>query len=191
MEKKATLKVIFCLTFPLFLLLFSYQTTLYFADLSPQQENTINYLQAKESLALNYTAKELSHLEDVQEVMGNMDYAFYILLLAVTLILTYYRKNKLQLGRLIFLGGLTTVIFLSLVLLLSVLDFSFVFTIFHQLFFPQGNWIFSPDSLLIRTFPGEFFAWISRAIFLQALVLGSIFIVVGHYLNHARGFRRN
>lgn len=43
----------------------------------------------------------------------------------------------------------------------AALDFNSFFTAFHNVFFPQGNWTFSYDSLLITMYPIDF--WIGMA----------------------------
>ncbi|HLC88988.1 MAG TPA: DUF1461 domain-containing protein [Candidatus Nanoarchaeia archaeon] len=171
--------VLFCVSLPIFLMLFSYRIALFFTSLDANQEDTVNYLQNQEELSLNYTAAEVSHLEDVKSVMGITDYLFYFSLLIVTLILTASRKDQEQIKRLLFYGGITTVIVLGMILLFSLTAFDLAFTLFHNLFFPQGNWTFPSDSLLIRTFPLGFFMGMSYKIFLLSLGLGMGILVIG------------
>ncbi len=171
--------LLFCLFLPLFLMLFSYKITLFFVQLTPQQQQTIAFLQEKEELKLNYTAEEKSHLQDVQKVMKNIDLLFYFLLLMLTLIFTYTRKDRQQLRKLFLSGGVAAVILLLLLLVVIFVNFNYSFTIFHNIFFPQGNWLFSADSLLIKTFPPEFFVKISAFIFLLAGGCGIVFVLIG------------
>ena len=174
--------VLFCILLPIFIILFSYKTTLFFTSLDVDQENTINYLQEGKNaaqLSLNYTAAEVSHLEDVKIVMKMTDYGFYFSLLIVTLIITAYRKDQEQIKKCLKYGGITTVAVLGIILLFSTVWFNMAFTIFHNLFFPQGNWTFPAESLLIQTFPLEFFIGISYKIFLLSLGLGILILVAG------------
>jgi len=180
MKKQTFFLIIFCIFLTIFLLLFSYKTVLSLSSLSTNQQTTINYLQKNQPLALNYTSQELSHLEDVKRVMNYSDYFFYLSLFVCTLILTYYKRNKTQLTKLFFSGGLTTIISTLTISIFSLLSFNFAFTLFHKLFFPQGNWQFSINSLLIQTFPLEFFVRMSFFIIGLTLILG-IFIVVVVY----------
>lgn len=172
---RKTILIIFCILLPLFLLLFSYKSTLFFIDKDANQKNTINFLNNNEELTLNYTAAEISHLEDVKVVMKYADYLFYILLLVLTLTFTYYKKEQ---KRLLYYGGLTTIICLVLLLGLTIVFFDQTFTLFHNIFFSQGNWRFAPDSLLITTFPIEFFMKISRLIFIQTLFFGTLIVIL-------------
>lgn len=175
MDKNKSLLSIFCLLLPLFLLLFSSKTTLFFIDLTAPQKGTINFLNNDGELTLNYTSPELSHLNDVKKVMHGAGYFFYGILLVLTLILTYYRKNKEQTIKLLKYGGLTTIIFVLVVLLFVLINFNLMFNLFHQIFFPQGNWIFAGDSLLIQTFPLGFFVKVSWIVFMGTLILGIAF----------------
>lgn len=174
---KKELIIVLSLTIPLFLLLFSYKSVLSFADFTPAQENVFGFLEGRQKLAPGFTELEISHLEDVQKVMKTADYIFFILLLMITAIITYYKKDTDFLLKILKLGGKITAISVLSLGLLSTLFFNFMFTIFHNLFFPQGNWVFASDSLIIQTFPLDFFIVTSQKIFLLTLFLGIIFIV--------------
>jgi uncharacterized membrane protein len=60
---------------------------------------------------------------------------------------------------------LSALIFFLLVLLALHADFPTTFTIFHTIFFPQGNRAFDSSSTLIRLFPLSFFDAIALRIF--------------------------
>lgn len=133
----------------------------------------------------SYTDLEISHLLDVKKVMRSVDYLFYASLLIPSLILTYYRKDKNFILKLLKYGGVSAVSTVLLILIIILFSFNFSFTIFHQMFFPQGNWMFPADSKLIETFPLEFFVEISRNIFLLALITGVfVFTVYKIFLDH-------
>ncbi|MBU1622896.1 MAG: DUF1461 domain-containing protein [Nanoarchaeota archaeon] len=161
------------------MILFSYKVTLFFSNLSLEQEQTVDYLQDKSELGLNYTATEVSHLEDVKGVIKFIDYLFYFSLLGITLIVTYYKKKWPEIKKLLFYGGITTVAFLLISLIISIISFDFMFTLFHNIFFPQGNWIFASDSLLIQTFPIDFFVKKSQMIFRISIILGAVMLGLG------------
>jgi uncharacterized membrane protein len=178
MNKNKVLLILFCIFLPICLLLLSYKVVLGLTDLTDNQQQTISFLQDKEELKLNYTSSEVSHLDDVKSVMNFIDYLFYLSLLIITVILTYYKKNNKQLQKMFFYGGITTAVFIFIKLLFSLLAFNFLFTMFHKLFFPQGNWIFPTESLLIQTFSIDFFILISMKIFLWAFIWGLILFII-------------
>ena len=170
--------ILFCISLPLLIILFSYKITLFFTPLEVNQQQTINYLEGGE-LQLNYTSAEVSHLKDVKGVIRLGDYLFYFSLLMVTLIITYHKKKKEEIKKLLFYGGISTVSFLLLMLIISIFNFDFVFAYFHKIFFPQGNWQFATESLLIQTFPREFFVEFSRMMFRISIILGGILLIFG------------
>ncbi len=183
MDKNKALLISFSLLLPLFLLLFSYQLTLALYPLTPAQENTLQFFQGGK-LTLNYTTAELSHLEDAAQVIDSADFFFYgsgIIILGMAI---HSWKDRIQLQKLARYGGVITVSLLFFLLLLLLVNFNGLFTLFHQLFFPQGNWQFAADSLLIQTFPTGFFVKISIAIVAVTLFLGSLFILLSVYLKH-------
>jgi len=174
MNKNKILLIIFCISLPLFLLLFSYKINLYFTDLTSDQQNAINFLDNKENLIGNYTSNEKSHMQDVKRLIKKVNYLFYFLLLIITSILTYYKKDKNHILKLLKKGGLTSIVSLLILLSFIILSFNQSFIFFHEIFFPQGNWQFPYDSFLIQTFPLNFFIVISQKIFITALISGII-----------------
>lgn len=188
MNKKIILFLFSILLF-LFLLLASYKSVLFFADLTPVQQTVFHFLAEKENLQSGFTELEASHLEDVKKVMIFADYVFYILSLALISIITYYKKDRGFVLRLFNYGGKFTVVAIAILGIISLLFFDLIFSLFHQLFFPQGNWTFAADSLIIQTFPLEFFVAISRNIFLLTLFLGMIFILSPYTYHYVRSNR--
>jgi len=109
---------------------------------------------------------------------------FYLSFLGLAALFIYSSKSRELLQKMLHYGGLSSLGCLFLLLVGISFGFSRAFALFHQVFFPQGNWMFAADSLLIRTFPAEFFVKISTAIFILAFILGSLFILLSVYLKH-------
>ncbi len=170
--KEKTLLVLGSVSVAIFLLLFTYTLVLDFFPLTAEQEQTLQFLEGKEELKLDYSVAEQSHLQDVARVMEKVDIAFYLSGVILFLVVIYFWKNKPQLWKLLRYGGLVTVIFVALLLLGIMFAFNSSFIVFHLAFFPQGNWQFAADSLLIRTFPIEFFVKMSFFMLGMALVFG-------------------
>lgn len=152
------------------MVLLSFKIVLALTAFTASQQQTIDFLTDDADLSLPYTDKEKAHLEDVKKVMTVVDYLFYATLLISTLILTSFKRQEEKILLLLKWSGIALVVSVMVMILLLLLDFTTVFTLFHQLFFPQGNWLFPADSLLIQTFPLEFFTTISLKIF--ALIFG-------------------
>lgn len=187
MKRIKAAPIVVIIILPVFLLLASYKTVLGFTNLTPAQENVLDFAEGKSKLQTGFTEPEISHLQDVKEVMHYVDYIFYVLLLLISGIVTYYKKDKEFLFKLCDFGGKTTTAAIIILGVLSYFFFDLFFVLFHNIFFPQGNWIFAPDSLLIQTFPLEFFLTFSRNIFAVALFLGIIFILSEHFYRYVRG----
>ncbi|PIN76196.1 hypothetical protein COV17_03120 [Candidatus Woesearchaeota archaeon CG10_big_fil_rev_8_21_14_0_10_36_11] len=184
MNNNKTFLIIFCIFLPIFITLFSFKTTLFFIDGTPQQENTIDFLTDNTELTQEYTDNELIHLRDVQRVMNYSTIWVYFSVLILTGIITLYRKETKQIQKLLKYGGITTLAYIGTVSLVSILSFDTIFTLFHKIFFPQGNWQFPLDSILISTFPYNFFIFITIKIGIQALCWGILFIFLSFYINY-------
>ena len=182
MAKEKIIITLFAITLPFLLIILSYKLSLFFILLTLPQQQTIEFFYEKNGLTLNYTSREISHLKDVQDIMKKTDIIFYFLLFAYSLLLTISRKNKPRLQKLFFIGGSLTLLLILIPLFFLLFQFNTLFTFFHQLFFPQGNWVFPLDSLLIKTFPLNFFTKISALIFIQTVVYGFIFLLLSSAL---------
>lgn len=165
----------------LFLVLFSFKMVLFLTPLSENQQQTVDYLHGKEKLNVPYEEDAVSHMMDVKKVFFYADVILYISLLIATGMFTYYKRRKIEFLK---YGGWTTIVGLGSLLLFALLGFNTLFTWFHKIFFPQGNWQFASDSLLIQTFPINFFISISTKIFLLAFIFGIVFIVLSKYMKH-------
>ncbi len=183
---KKVLFIAFILCLPLFLTLLSYKITVRFADITAEQQEVLSFLEGKEDLSPRFTPAERSHLEDVKKVMNSLDFLFYLFLLILTLIIVHHEKDIKKITALFRWSGIVTVVGVGVLVILFYVHFDAVFVMFHTLFFPQGNWMFPAESLLIQTFPYLFFMSLGRMIVIQTLVWGIIFILLSLFLRHAR-----
>lgn len=109
-------------------------------------QHVLSYFLFQSELPSVFTPDEQSHLFDVRAVLW---ICFFVLLLCAFFLLRSFTKQTIR------DGGILLAI---LIALLFVIPFDIVFTWFHYAAFPQGNWMFSPDSMLITLYPFEFFA---------------------------------
>ncbi len=179
---KKFLLIIFSIFFTLFILLLSYKTVLVLIPTTIAQQETIEWLYSKGDLTVPYAPLELSHLQDVKRVMFKADLVFYLSVLVIASILLFYRKDKETLLSFLKTAVIAEGIFVIVTLISLLLGFNYTFNLFHDVFFPQGNWQFAADSVLIQTFPIEFFSTIGLSIFAFALgiVLLPIMIILGN-----------
>lgn len=176
MKKEIILIALFCLSLTLFVLILSYKTTMAVTNFSVQQQETIRFLNDRSALKLPYTQKELAHLDDVKKLIQRTDYLIYFSLLVSTLILTYYKRKKDYISKLLKIGGITIIAAVIIMAIVLVFKFNAAFTVFHFFLFPQGNWLFPADSLLIQIFPLVFFQEISLKIFAVSFGIGLVMI---------------
>jgi len=181
--------IIFIILLPILLILFSYKLAILFTTFDDNQQLVLDYLnkplEFEEQLVNNsqpaITELELSHLNDVEKVMNKTEYFFLLALIVCSLLFTQHRKNKHVRDKMLLYGGIATVALSVILILFFTIGFEFAFNIFHQIFFPQGNWIFPEVSFLITTFPLNFFIAITTKILIINIILGSFFIAY-HWL---------
>ena len=118
-----------------------------------------------------FDAAAVSHLADVRGVISaaRLVTAVLAVLLAVWLGVSLSRGRKRHVGQALLAGAIWGVVLVVAAGLAGTLDFDALFTAFHGLFFAEGTWMFASDSLLIQTFPEQF--WASAAGVWAGLIL--------------------
>jgi integral membrane protein (TIGR01906 family) len=122
-----------------------------------------------------FTDAEISHMADVKELFSKI-YTLQLGLIAVlvlTAVLFLKFSNRpfafsltLWFRRSVVLGSFTILIVGGL----SLIAFDPLFTIFHRLGFPQGNWLFDPRTdFLVKIFPFGF--WRDATLIIGALTI--------------------
>ncbi|MDQ3098397.1 MAG: DUF1461 domain-containing protein [bacterium] len=143
-----------------------------------QHEQIINYLLTGNEQQLNkyLTHTEFIHIKDVRTLVAKIPLTLF-LLIAVSSYLVKHHQNvsikEVIKYSIISLFGL---------FLIGALLFMPLFTLFHQTLFPQGNWAFPSDSILIQLYPEQF--WRFSALLIAGAIL--IELAVVHWLkNHS------
>jgi integral membrane protein (TIGR01906 family) len=125
-----------------------------------------------------YNERELSHMQDVKELVTIMRIALWgggLILAGVGFLL--WRKNAWDVFRKsLYRGGWGIVGLVAAILIFVALNFENLFTWFHQLFFESGTWMFYTSDTLIRLFPMRF--WQDAFIFVGggSLLIGILLI---------------
>jgi len=109
------------------------------------------------------TREEVSHLLDVHQIFIWMSF-----LVGCAVILTVLLEKEIIDGR-VARDSRRVILVLAVTSLVGVVAFPPFFEGFHQVFFPQGNYSFSPNSLIIQCFPPLF--WVANLIWLQCAVI--------------------
>jgi integral membrane protein (TIGR01906 family) len=152
-------------------------------------ENVMKYFRNTEELKY-FSSTEKSHMADVKHLIRTMQFIYYgAAILSIGLFFYCYRRYKEDrymfikvLSKSLLYSSITAGIFLVMIFLMTVFSFEFLFTVFHLIFFPQGNWMFDSSSMLITMFPEQFFFDISLRIFVYAFFQALIFFGMGYWM---------
>lgn len=143
-----------------------------YADASPAE-----LLAAPDPYTLDDEA--LSHLDDVFSVVRSASGVLYAIaaIAAVACIAIAWRGGVRRLGGILMVGGSAVLVAFALLAAWVIVDFNGFFAAFHSLFFSEGSWTFSSQSLLITMYPLEF--WMGMGVvWLATTVIASILSIV-------------
>jgi uncharacterized membrane protein len=126
-----------------------------------------------------YTAKELSHMGDVRVVVSGLSVVTFFLLFGIFLSFVYLSVSEVR--KVLVSSGVVGVI-LTILFSLLLLNFDWAFTVFHKLFFSQGNWQFPSDFLLIQLFPESLFIAAVIQILLYSFIFSLVLLLVGIFM---------
>lgn len=118
-----------------------------------------------------YTAEENAHLRDVRRLMHLTLFLLPIGWIAWCILLRKEKQKSLAL----FHAGLASFGWF----VFALIPFPLLFILFHLVFFPQGNWMFPSDSLLLATYPSGFFLLMAKSLAARIFLVSSALIVVG------------
>lgn len=126
---------------------------------------------------LAFTEAEVNHMHDVKWVLLIATVAVAALFL-LTLLSSISLRERAPgtIRRSLFCGAWITLGLIVVLGVVGVFGWEWLFTTFHQVFFPQGNWEFSVRSSLIRLYPPQF--WIDAAIAVAVLVAAQITLLL-------------
>lgn len=180
---------------PVIISFFSFALTLgdsRVADINIDRYSSYNKNSAKEvtHMLLNYfssSEKELprievfsvlerQHLWDVKNVIRNVLFALWILLI-IWVILFIFSVNRY---RALFFGGWLTI---AMTILAVIIPFSWLFGVFHKIFFPQGNYMFDASNPLIQMYPASFFYAYAFRIGIITVGFALAFVLIGWLLS--------
>jgi len=113
-------------------------------------------------LPVAMTLDEKSHLTDVRVLVSRGMVSFMILCILLSIggiAFFMMHDSKVRMSLFVRVVQRFTVALAILIAILGIGAFTFSssFDTFHEIFFPQGNWMFSPDSMLITLYPETFF----------------------------------
>ena len=139
-----------------------------------------------------YTADEAAHMRDVRRVFDGVKILIPAGLFVMALRLQRARANGLEtMLRLARDGAVAAGVAVAAIGILAALAFDQAFLLFHQVFFPQGNFLFDPaTSNLVRLYPFWYWQGITLRVGLSFIALAALVAVVAVWgLRRARSTR--
>ncbi|MBI2134342.1 DUF1461 domain-containing protein [Candidatus Woesearchaeota archaeon] len=157
-------------------------------------KDVLSYLEGTKQ-QISYPAfeeREKSHLQDVKSLIHNaITYLYALIILLAVLIAMAARKKSFK----PILTGLTigTAAMLATAIILFLMNglFPQLFEVFHQAFFPQGNYTFPYDSTLIRLFPEAFFRNFAYDIIKNSSITSALLLTISLGIKFREKFLSN
>jgi integral membrane protein (TIGR01906 family) len=128
-----------------------------------------------------FTTEEKAHLVDVRTIINSVKWIgiiSFILLIAAIIRLSMLKDFVPNIRRILVYSSISALALLIIIFALS-LNFPSFFERFHKLLFPQGNYTFPADYLLIKLFPEVLFKDYARKMFFHIGILSLILLVLG------------
>jgi integral membrane protein (TIGR01906 family) len=141
--------------------------------------NVIDFLKGGVNLSEEFDGNERRHMEDVKKLylVATILFSIAAITIFIFLLLVFILAIPMKLFLRTLMWGFLAALILNIIIILFVLlNFSDAFILFHHIFFPQGNWQFPYDSLLITLFPEEFFTTIATRILLTSMILSALLL---------------
>ncbi|SNZ16491.1 TIGR01906 family membrane protein [Hydrogenobacter hydrogenophilus] len=134
--------------------------------------------------------REIKHMEDVKELLSFLFPTLYVLGV-LWLFLTLSLGSKRNIGQVLIISGGITQGLVLIIFLISLINYDWLFTTFHNYVFDPYSWRFKDDDMLLRVYPMKF--WFDATLFVGSLsfILGSVLQGVGFLLikiDRARGW---
>jgi len=121
-----------------------------------------------ESTEVIFSQTEIRHMKDVKNLYTSLRIvALLSLIIAVSLMVVVYKKDKNQLFEVLKFIYVGPIIFIIMLGVGMAIDFQGIFTIFHQLFFTNDDWILYSTDPLIQLLPTNF--WMVSAFIILVL----------------------
>ncbi len=128
-----------------------------------------------------YSENTVAHLDDCYKLVAA---ALPVLVVAaaialVGLVFCGVTGGRRRVGSVVFSAGIIVIVAFVGLGVWAAVDFNGLFTMFHQLFFSQGNWQFPYDSLLICALPTEFWMGMGVVWLVVSLIASLLAIFIG------------
>lgn len=120
-----------------------------------------------------FDANERSHMADVREVFRLTGYAFLMALVVMAGVIRWTSRGERQ--RVVRDAAALAGVAVACIAVAAAVAFDPLFLLFHELFFPQGNFLFAPDSNLLTLYPDEYWYGVTLRV---GLAFAGLMVVV-------------
>jgi hypothetical protein len=127
-----------------------------------------------------FSGDEYSHMADVRSVFRGAQISALLALFVAGVRVARARRTGNAL-RLVRAGSLIAAGIVTAVGLAASVAFEPLFLLFHQVFFPQGNFLFAPDSNLIRLYPEWYWQGITAGVGASFIAVALLTAGAAHY----------
>jgi hypothetical protein len=158
----------------------THEQTLSEFNASQYSQQVIWFLKNKSILPDILLTNENQHMQEVKNlyILGQQ-----LLIGGGVILFLYFLFFRYIGGTILFFKSVRFGSYIAFILLfifgvLTLLDFTTSFLYFHHIFFPQGNFLFPENTLLIQIFTERFFKDVSGILWLMSFGFASIMVVV-------------
>jgi hypothetical protein len=132
-----------------------------------------------------FTLDEYAHMADVRVVFRGAEAAAVLALVvgAFRIIRARRRGDALRLLR---AGALVAAGIVAIIGVAAAVAFDPLFLLFHEVFFPQGNFLFGADSNLLRLYPEWYWQGITAGVGTSFIALTLLAALISHRALHRR-----
>ncbi len=132
------------------------------------------YFLLKNDLETNFfNSREKDHLKDVKSLFITGYILFFISFFTLVIFLYFDKQNMFKL---LLVSGIAGLLIIFIITFLSFMDFNFLFTLFHKVFFKDGTWIF--DSGITQVYTYDLFYDVFFRILITSVVLFIALIIM-------------
>ena len=135
-----------------------------------------------------YPPDAVSHLDDCNNIV-HFAYPFMAVAAIAALagiVWCAHRGGRRRVGIMLRVGGIVVLAAFAALAIWAIVDFQGFFAAFHGVFFSQGGWTFSYDSLLICALPTAFWMGMGVIWLVVSIALSAIAIIMGGRLIRRR-----
>ena len=166
---KQYLRYFFIVNFIVFIILFSFSIHVFnqnfysqrfeengaYDSFGKDEVNKVNsevfgYFLLKNDLETNFfNTQEKEHLKDVRTLFIIGYILLFISFFTLVIFLYFYRQDVFKL---FLISGAVGLFVIAIITFLSLIDFNFLFILFHKTFFKEGTWIFNSGITQMYTY---------------------------------------